>query len=496
MRTLKNQFIQKINLTKVCFFMLAILAMTFTSCEKDGLELERTTEETIEQSATAQKRIAQTEKETITLPETAEKTEEIKNLKIDEEDKSTRVLIYSRNSSVSQGAMREWYYNRLDFDDPLEYKFEVVITPLSGDPDLYLAGYNAGTKRTIRSSRNGAGVDSETMRITDLHSYETRAYIRVYGYSASNFRIDIYRTSVDCVEYPAADQVTILLWSPVCGCDGVEYANYQAATVSGITSYTNGPCSCTITEDDFEGMSIFSRIAAQSSNWRTWNSGYEGTLQDAIVHQTGWGGKMLKIKDENPSGAGYQDVVRKFGYNTTGAFDLSFDMWIPNGYKGYFNLQSSQTNLVGGGFWQIFFEGNGIARIIIGGTTYQSFYYTQGSWLDIDLRINLDTDQVTSRVNNGNTKTLNYNGNIHLGGINFYATDGALFYVDNIELSDAYCNGFAGNDEDSSLNKDNSEINMEALQNAADDKPALEFDSAKVAVPTADTTTPAPNTEK
>jgi len=495
MRTLKNQFIQKINLTKACFFMLAILAMTFTSCEKDVLELEKTTEETIEESATAQMRMAQTQKENITLPETAEKTVEIENMKIEDESKS-RVLLYSTTTSVSHGAVREWYYSRPHFDDPLQYKFEVVITPISGDPDLYLAGYNAGAKRTIRSSTNGLGnVDTETMRITDLHSYETRAYIRVHGYTASQFRMDIYRTSVGCVEHPAADQITILLWSPVCGCDGVEYANYQAATVSGITSYTNGPCSCVITEDDFQGFSPFSRIADQSSNWRTWNAGYDGTYQDAYVHQTGWN-KMLKVVDENPSGAGYHDVVRKFGYNTTGAYDLSFDMWIPTGYKGYFNLQSSQTNLVGGGFWQIFFEGNGVARIIIGGTTYQSFYYTQGSWLDIDLRINLDTDQVTSKVNGGNTKTLNYTGNIHLGGINFYAVNGALFYVDNLELSDAYCNGFAGNDEDSSLNRNDSEINLEALQNAADEKPALEFNSAAVAVPTVDTTMPSPNTER
>jgi len=477
--------------------MLAILAMTFTSCEKDGLELERTSEETIEESAIAQKRIAQTQKENITLPEEAEKTETIENIKIDEANKSSRVLLYSRIASVNQGAMREWYYSRPDFHDPLQYKFEIVITPISGDPDLYLAGYNAGTKRTIRSSTNGSGnVDTETMRITDLHSYETRAYIRVHGYTASQFRLDIYRTSVGCVEHSAADQISILLWAPVCGCDGNEYPNYNRATIAGLTSWTNGPCSCTITEDNFEGLSTFSRIAAQSSKWRTWNAGYEGTYQDAYVHETAWGGKMLKVKDENASGAGYQDVIRKLGYNTTGAFDLSFDMWIPNGYKGYFNLQSSQTNLVGGGFWQIFFEGNGVARIIIGGTTYQSFYYAQDSWLDIDLRINLDTDKVTSRINNGNSKTLSYNGNIHLGGINFYAIDKALFYVDNIELSDAYCNGFDGNDNNSSLNRDDAVINMEALQNAADTKPAIEFDSEIVEVPTADTTTPSPNIEK
>lgn len=42
---------------------------------------------------------------------------------------------------------------------------------------------------------------------------------------------------------PAIPGPCILLYRPVCGCDGVQYGNSCFAFRNGVTSWTNGPCS-------------------------------------------------------------------------------------------------------------------------------------------------------------------------------------------------------------------------------------------------------------
>jgi len=45
-----------------------------------------------------------------------------------------------------------------------------------------------------------------------------------------------------CLENPKADCACILIYEPVCGCNGITYGNACSAQCAGITEFTSGEC--------------------------------------------------------------------------------------------------------------------------------------------------------------------------------------------------------------------------------------------------------------
>jgi len=203
---------------------------------------------------------------------------------------------------------------------------------------------------------------------------------------------------------------------------------------SGPENGCGGSCS----QETFSSYSEHSRIAQQSSKWSTWGRNQAGGRQDAYVYRTSSGNKMLQVKDENSNGSGYHDVVYNLGNKRSGTHCLSMSLWVASGKTAYYNIQSSTSNRVGGGYWKIFFS-NGTAKVQSGNTTYATFSYQSGKWMEIEMKFDLDNNQVAFYCDqNGRligSKTLNYNGNINLGGINYYAVSNARYYVDDIKLN-------------------------------------------------------------
>lgn len=226
-----------------------------------------------------------------------------------------------------------------------------------------------------------------------------------------------------------------------------------------VQCYPN-PSNCILTEDDFQDYTTTRRIAQQApQKWRTWSPNGAGTVQDAYIYRTSTGKDLLYVVDENLNVQ--QDVIRKLGNKTTGKYEITMDMWVRGDKSAYYNLQMSENNLQSGGYWGIKFETNGTAKIIAGGNTYYTFHYPQNDWFEIDMILDLDADKVQFSINNGSTKALAYNGNLAMGGINFYAINQAEFWVNNFLVKDSYCSGSNGNS--SNLNKSNS--STETVQN-------------------------------
>lgn len=121
------------------------------------------------------------------------------------ESRGINVLISSTDASVSVKSWRLYRYAKSALIKG--YKYTAVVTPFSGDPDLYIYGYDIGNTspwRIIRQSTSTV-IDVASLTQNDLKSSEEYGYFAVYGYTAAKFNIKIYREDVcgkeDCIGF-------------------------------------------------------------------------------------------------------------------------------------------------------------------------------------------------------------------------------------------------------------------------------------------------------
>jgi hypothetical protein len=138
--------------------------------------------------------------------------------------------------------------------------------------------------------------------------------------------------------------------------------------------------------DDFEAYTAGTQLVVQNPNdWTTW-SGTPGTGEDPIVSDAfAYSGSNSVLIVQN------NDLVKPFGELTSGVWEISFQMYIPNGQAGYFNNLSGFTPNPFAWGMECFFDVGGGGRIIGGGTTI-NFAYAYDTWQEVKSIIDLDTD--------------------------------------------------------------------------------------------------------
>lgn len=211
---------------------------------------------------------------------------------------------------------------------------------------------------------------------------------------------------------------------------------------------------CDYLYEDFEGYNNH-YITPQAPHWVTFEGG-QGTNEDAYVTTFG-GDKALKIYDDNPYGAGYDDVICKWGNQSEGIYEIEWKMYVQSGYSGYFNLQKYNNSFTGGGYVEVYFYTNGTGKLKVGGNTYYSFYYNPNQWMHIKFRIDTDNNLLYFTPNGGSWKAgLNYGSyHLQLGGCNYYAYNYAKFYVDDIYVTRYDCqDGYNLNAEEQTVETD------------------------------------------
>ena len=162
------------------------------------------------------------------------------------------------------------------------------------------------------------------------------------------------------------------------GNDDETKTNYINATppLSSIPPYT----------DDFEAYSTGNYLAVQSPHWTTW-SNLPGSSEDALIStdQALSGFQSVKVD-------GTTDLVLEMGGKTSGKYIVSFDMYIPSGNFGYFNLlhDFAGTNSEWG--VQIFFDAGGNGHGDANGEGSITFSYNYNTWIAVENIIDLDND--------------------------------------------------------------------------------------------------------
>jgi hypothetical protein len=430
--------------TRIIFSTLVAFALFFTACEQENLL------GTVEDLSTLSE-------QPLTLPnaqEAIDLTKEFSEPEIDETDEleSRSTLIYSTIQQIGVSTWFGYFISKVSLWDPLTTKYEVVLTPITGNPDLYLQGYDPSLVgdarwRVIRGVAAPSGVEKLTFRRSDLKSFgknETSIYIGVWGKTATRFKVEIFRQGVNCKEHPAADQITTLEYAPVCGCDGVQYSNKGAAFVSGITSWTNGPCpaSCTCGSglgtvqicDNFETYDTGLPLTTQAVHWKKWSvSSLEPQLLVALGGGPGISVKFTDMLINRKAGSAQPDILLTVGNKNSGIHRFKWKMLVPNANSGYFNIQRFTTP--GQEFGeQFYFNTDGTLSLQYGNTVFANVSYPKSTWFELELIINLNTRRYVLAIDGVmKVKWHNPNGSSNLGAIDFFpAQDNAWFRIDDV----------------------------------------------------------------
>jgi hypothetical protein len=188
--------------------------------------------------------------------------------------------------------------------------------------------------------------------------------------------------------------------------------------------------------DDFSTYTVGQQLALQNPvDWTTWSNA-PGTAEDPYIVDNG--GNVVEITGTN-------DCVHPIADFTSGHYSVNFDMYIPAGNDGYFNVLQDFAGASSQWGTQVYFgfELAGQGSIDGGAQNAAQFTFDYDTWMTIMVDIDLDNDYAEFYVD-GNlihgwvwssgtfgTGTLN-----QLGGVNFYAwaagvNASPLYHFDN-----------------------------------------------------------------
>lgn len=174
--------------------------------------------------------------------------------------------------------------------------------------------------------------------------------------------------------------------------------------------------------DDFESYAVDDFLAQSNPDmWTTWSNAPGGD-EDAQIsdEQASVGTKSVKVD-------GISDLILKLGNKTSGAYEISFDYYVPVGMGAYYNIQHYEAPGIEWAF-EIYFKADGTGFMNAGGDNAATFSYTQGQWFNINNYIDLDADWAQVYFDDVLIHEWQYSlqaqgepGLLQLGAVNFYA---------------------------------------------------------------------------
>jgi hypothetical protein len=180
--------------------------------------------------------------------------------------------------------------------------------------------------------------------------------------------------------------------------------------------------------DDFESYTLDGYLAVQNPDWWTTWSNAPGTGEDALIKNDFSNSPSQSFLVDETDGA--TDLILKLGNKVSGAYDLSWYMYIETGYCGYYNIQHFQAP---GTEWasELYFRESGAGELYVGSATPLAFSYPKDTWFQVEQMIDIDNDMTELYIDGVliNTWPFHYQagdttGTNQLGGVDFFA--GAL----------------------------------------------------------------------
>lgn len=157
--------------------------------------------------------------------------------------------------------------------------------------------------------------------------------------------------------------------------------------------------------ENFSDYTVGGKIAQQAQAmgrdyWTTWSSNPGGSEDGSVAEFEG---------NKVGSLVGNNDQVLLFGVQTAGVYDIEFDMYVPNGKVGYFNVLSSFAGSSSSWAMQVYVNATndgqnttyapGSGTLHAGGAAAATFTCAQDVWITFKVNVDLDNDLGTFFVN-------------------------------------------------------------------------------------------------
>ena len=143
-----------------------------------------------------------------------------------------------------------------------------------------------------------------------------------------------------------------------------------------LSSFSFSQTIVTLYEDDLDSYTAGDYLAVVNPTWwDTWSSA-PGSAEDAMISDAqAHSSPNSALVDET---GGATDLILLLGDKTSGVYEVSFWMFIPSGFAGYYNIQHYQAS---GIEWavEVYFNADGTANLFADGWEIP-FNYTQDAW--------------------------------------------------------------------------------------------------------------------
>lgn len=195
--------------------------------------------------------------------------------------------------------------------------------------------------------------------------------------------------------------------------------------------------------EDFDSFTSGDYLAVVSEDWTTWSDA-PGTAEDPVISDA------FALSAPNAVlVSGTNDGVFPCGDLTSGAYTVSFDMYVPTDRVGYFNIQQVFASQWG---MSLTFMPDQSITVSAGGEAPTGFTFTPDTWFNVVVNIDLDADAAVCYIDDEMIVEWQWSltesgtpGTLQLGCVNTYAYDGGIggtpeYYFDNFSfdvMSDA-----------------------------------------------------------
>lgn len=350
------------------------------------------------------------------------------------------------------------------YDDETNLILESTSFPTS-DPapgwfDFY---YNNDVFFCATQRDNFVGIDLSTYNTISVTAYASEPTIvefyvgaaaasgGIYGFAASTYNIDVLGTSIPLTMNLGILPITFTKtfteaeWASWAGKSEIDMFGFvlndadvtvviESIQLGSTTVYEDPVCTIpdAILCDDFETYTAGDPVSPGASWWSTW-SGAEGGAEDGTVsiEQAYSGANSMLISE-----GAVVDMLLLLGNQSTGIFDLSWKMYIPDGKKGYINVQSNEVPGSGTPMEVLFGledyfvplpSGQGSLRT----PNSDDFNYPVDAWFTVQILFDLDNDVFKILIDDMLVSTDVYSGD--LGAIDFYSINADnRYYIDDV----------------------------------------------------------------